>query len=79
MVSSYSSGVLVLITFLCSFQVSKFTINVKLIVCGLPGETGQTVLNHVVEDKGQKTGPPKDPLLAVKNVQAMQTIQKYVT
>ena len=63
----------------CSFQVSKLTINFKLIVSGLPGETGQTVLNHVVGDKGQKTGPPKDPLLAAKNVQAMQTINKYVT
>ena len=48
-------------------------------MCGLPGETGQTVLNHVVGDKGQKTGPPKDPLLAGKNVKAMQTIQKSVT
>ena len=64
---------------LCSFQVLKLTINFKLIVSGLPGETGQTVLNHVVEDEGQKTGPPKDPLLAGKNVKAMQTIQKFVT
>ena len=48
-------------------------------MCGLPGETGQTVLNHVAGGEGQKTGPPKDPLLAAKNVQAMQTIKKYVT
>ena len=56
------------------FQITKLTLHFKLIVYGLPGGTGHTVLNHVAGDKGRRTGPPRDPLKVEKNVKGTPTI-----